>query len=208
MSRPFDSVPESRPLRGSLKLEAAIDAFRLDGVIRGATVLDVGASHGGFTRVLLDHGARHVDAVDVGHGQMREPLRSDPRVALYEGVHFKKLPPRILPGPFDFFTVDVSFVAARTMLRGVALRLRRGAEGVVLVKPQFELPDHLVPPGGVVADDGLRGLAWGRFKPKALALGFSMEGKMDSPVSGGDGNVEFLAWLRFDAIPEKGSEVG
>src|SRR5581483_5389150 len=116
--------------RGGLKLEAAIEKFGLDARIRGARCIDVGASTGGFTEALLQHGAAHVTAADVGHGQLHPSLREDARVTNLEGVHWKTLPLSVAAGPFDYFSVDVSFVAARNMLRGLAFRLRDGAEGV------------------------------------------------------------------------------
>src|SRR4051812_39399666 len=124
--------------RGAFKLEAAFARFPLDASVRGARAVDVGASTGGFTEVLLSRGAAHVTAVDVGHGQLHARLREDPRVESLEGVNWKTLALTVAPGPFDVFTVDVSFVAARTMLRSLAFRLRAGAQGVVLLKPQFE----------------------------------------------------------------------
>lgn len=191
--------------RGGEKLAAALDAFRLRGRVRGAQALDVGASHGGFTDVLLRAGAAHVVAVDVGHDQMREPLRSDPRVTLLERTDFKKLPPRIAPGPYDFFVVDVAFVAARSMLRGIALRARVGAEGVVLVKPQFELPKALVPRGGVVESQNLRKFAFDRFKAKARKLGFQVLARQDAPIAGAAGNLEILVHLAFEGLPARGA---
>src|SRR6478672_13708977 len=101
--------------RAGGKLEAAIARFHLEPRIRGASAVDVGASTGGFTEALLRHGAAHVTAVDVGRGQLHPSLRDDPRVTNLEGVHWKTLPLSEAAGPFDFFTVDVSFVAARTM---------------------------------------------------------------------------------------------
>src|SRR3954469_7719241 len=139
--------------RGGLKLEGAVTRFGLR--LRGARAVDVGAATGGFTEVLLRHGAAHVTAVDVGHGQLHGRLRGDPRVTSLEGVDWKTLSLSQVEGPFDAFSVDVSFVAARNMLRGLAFRLRPGAHGVVLVKPQFELPDRLVR-GGDVTDPALR----------------------------------------------------
>src|SRR5438045_3977926 len=135
--------------RGGLKLEAAVARFALGPRLRGARAVDVGAGTGGFTEVLLAHGAAHVTAVDVGHGQLHQRLRGGRRVTSLEGGKWKSLTLSEAAGPFDAFTVDVSFVAARNMLRGLAFRLRPGAEGVVLVKPQFELPDRLVRGGDV-----------------------------------------------------------
>jgi putative N6-adenine-specific DNA methylase len=191
---------DDRVGRGGLKLEAAVERFGLGPGLRGARVVDVGAATGGFTQVLLRHGAAHVTAVDVGHGQLHGRLRGDPRVTSLEGVDWKTLSLSQVEGPFDAFSVDVSFVAARNMLRGLAFRLRPGAQGVVLVKPQFELPDRLVK-GGDVVDPALRARALARFTDKATALGFTVVASIDSPVAGGSGTVEILAHLRFDGRP-------
>jgi putative N6-adenine-specific DNA methylase len=188
--------------RGGLKLEAALEGFALGPRVKGARAVDVGASTGGFTQVLLRQGAVRVTAVDVGHGQLHEDLRRDARVESLEGADWKKLSLGVAPGPYDFFTVDVSFVAARNMLRGLAFRLRPGAEGVVLVKPQFELPDHLVR-GGDVSDPALRARALETFTRKAEGLGFTVAAHRDSPVAGGSGTVEILAHLRFEGRSEK-----
>jgi putative N6-adenine-specific DNA methylase len=186
--------------RGAGKLEAAIALFDLGGAVRGARAVDVGASTGGFTATLLGHGAAHVVAVDVGRDQLARELRDDPRVTSMEGTDWKRLTLHEAPGPFDFFTVDVSFVAARNMLRGLAFRLRPGASGVVLVKPQFELGDRQVS-GGRVDDPNLRRLALEKVRRKAEALGFALLAHADSPVAGGEGTVEILAHLRFEGRP-------
>jgi putative N6-adenine-specific DNA methylase len=192
-----------RPVRrGRTKLDAALARFGLAGRVRGARCIDVGASTGGFSDRLLAGGARSVVAIDVGHGQLDPHLRADPRVTALERTDFKKLALREAPGPFDFFTVDVSFVAARSMLRALAFRLRPGAEGVVLVKPQFELPDRRVR-GGDVSDPRLRAEAVARVRARADALGFEVVEVMDSPVPGGSGTVELLAHLRFGGRSER-----
>lgn len=197
--------------RAGGKLEAAIARFQLSAAIAGAGAIDVGASTGGFTQALLAHGARSVMAVDVGHGQLHPSLRGDPRVTSLEGVDWKRLSLAVAEGPFDFFTVDVSFVAARSMLRGLAFRLREGAEGVVLVKPQFELPDGAVRDGDVSAP-ALRSRALERFTAKAKALGFDVCAQTDSPVPGGEGTIEILTHLRFRGrpatLPQKGEKRG
>jgi putative N6-adenine-specific DNA methylase len=197
--------------RGGLKLEAAITRFQLAQRIAGARAIDVGASTGGFTEALLAHGAVQVTAIDVGHGQLHPSLRADPRVDSREGVHFPKLPLAEAAGPFDFFTVDVSFIAARTMLRPLAFRLRPGAEGIVLVKPQFELADQRVR-GGDVSDPNLRRDALAKVRAKAEALGFELVGHADSPVAGSSGTVEILAYLRFlgrsQKLPQPGERRG
>jgi len=187
--------------RAGGKLEAAIERFRLARAIDGARAIDVGASTGGFTQALLAHGARDVLAVDVGHGQLHASLRDDPRVTSLEGVDWRRLSLGVAEGPFDFFTVDVSFVAARNMLRALAFRLRAGAEGVVLVKPQFELPDRRVKAAG--ADTaGLRDAALAKVRERAGGLGFEIVDHFDSPVTGASGTIEVLAHLRFAGRPE------
>jgi putative N6-adenine-specific DNA methylase len=141
-----------------------------------------------------------VTAVDVGHGQLDAGLAADARVENLERTDWKTLSLDKAPGPFDFFTIDVSFVAARNMLRGLAFRLRDGAEGAVLVKPQFELPSHLVRDGRV-DDPALRARALAAFTKKAESLGFAVLAHMDSPVPGGSGTIEILAHLRFSGRP-------
>src|SRR5258708_26860290 len=169
--------------RGGRKLEAALERFDLGAAVKGAAAVDVGASTGGFPAALLRHGARSVVAVDVGHGQLHAALRADARVTAMENSDWKTLALTEAPGPFDFFTVDVSFVAARNMLRGLAFRLRDGAQGVVLVKPQFELADKQVR-GGRVDDQNLRRAALEKVTTKAAALGFDVVAHADSPVAG------------------------
>jgi putative N6-adenine-specific DNA methylase len=188
--------------RGGLKLQAAVERYGLADALRGARAVDVGASTGGFTEVMLRHGAAHVLAVDVGRDQLHERLRADPRVESLEGTDWKRLALGIAPGPYDFFSVDVSFVAARSMLRSLAFRLRPGAQGVVLVKPQFELPDALVR-GGDVSDPALRARAVDLFRTKAESLGFTLVAHEDSPVAGGSGTVEILAHLRFEGRSDR-----
>ena len=182
------------------KLEAALARFGLAERVRGAEAVDVGASTGGFTEALLAHGAAHVTAVDVGHGQLHPALREDARVTSLERVDWRRLSLGEAEGPFDFFTVDVSFVAARNMLRGLAFRLRDGAEGVVLVKPQFELPERAAKAG---ADDDAdrRRAAVEKVRRRAETLGFTVVAEADSPVAGASGTVEVLAHLRFAGRP-------
>jgi putative N6-adenine-specific DNA methylase len=193
--------------RGGRKLEAAVAHFGIAARLRGMHAIDVGASTGGFVSVLLAAGARHVCAIDAGHGQLAPGLAGDARVTNLERTDFKTASLTVAPGPFDVFTVDVSFVAARSMLRGLAFRLREGAEGVVLVKPQFELPSHLVKDGKVDAP-ALRKRALDTFAAKAERLGFVLLSFFDSPVTGGSGTVEILAHLRFAGRPESMPKVG
>ena len=174
--------------------------------MRGARAIDVGASTGGFTEALLAHGARQRLAVDVGHGQLHASLRADARVDdRWRASTGRRCRSTSAPGPFDFFTVDVSFVAARNMLRGLAFRLRAGAEGVVLVKPQFELPERRRP-----ARPQRRRRRSGDLREAALekvrgagarGSGFTVVEHCDSPVAGGSGTIEVLAHLRFAGGP-------
>jgi putative N6-adenine-specific DNA methylase len=187
--------------RAGGKLEAALSRFGLDAAVRGARAVDVGASTGGFTEALLAHGAASVLAVDVGRDQLHPSLRADARVTSLEGVDWRKLSLSEAEGPFDFFTVDVSFVAARNMLRALAFRLGPGAQGVVLVKPQFELADRQVK-GGDVRDPNLRRAAVEKVRLRAEALGFKLAAEIDSPVAGGEGSIEILAHLVFSGRPE------
>ncbi|HEY4183583.1 MAG TPA: SAM-dependent methyltransferase [Polyangia bacterium] len=195
--------------RAGLKLAAALDRFALAPAIKGVHAVDLGASTGGFTQVLLQHGATQVVAVDVGHDQLHAKLRDDARVLNLEGTDWKQLALTTAPGPYDFFTVDVSFVAARSMLRGLAFRLRDGAQGVVLVKPQFELPDHLLRQRDV-NDPETRRLALARFTEKAEGLGFRVAAHADSPVAGGEGTIELLTHVVFEGrstkLPQPGEK--
>lgn len=194
----------SRPegTRGARKLEAALEAFGLAPRIAGTDALDVGASTGGFTASLLAHGARSVTAIDVGRDQLDPGLRSDPRVRSLEQTDFRRMPLHVAEGPFDFFTVDVSFMAARNVLRPLAFRLRPGAHGVLLLKPQFELPDRQVK-GGDVSAPALRARAYDRFAERARALGFRVRQRMDSKVAGGSGTIEMPLWLEFEGRPAR-----
>jgi putative N6-adenine-specific DNA methylase len=193
-------VTSPNATRGARKLQAAIDAFGLAARIAGASAIDVGASTGGFTATLLAHGARHVSAIDVGRGQLAAQLRADPRVAAYEQTDFRRAPLALAPGPFDFFTVDVSFMAARNVLRALAFRLAPGAHGIVLLKPQFELPSSAVR-GGDVSDPRLRRRAYARFEARARALGFSVLAQRESDVAGGSGTIEMPLHVVFEQRP-------
>ncbi len=179
--------------RGSGKLEAAIAAFHLEGKIARAHAIDIGSGAGGFVKGLLDHGATKVTTVDVGHRQLNPSLKNDRRVDARKHVLFKTLPVHQLPGPFDFFSVDVSFIPARSLLASLAVRLRPGAEGVILVRPQFELVLH---EGRITAEDRKRAVL--RIKEKGTPLGFRLLSVIDSPVQTPDGVVEVLAHFVCD----------
>lgn len=187
--------------RGGIKLEAAIAGFGLD--FSGAAVLDVGASTGGFTDCVLQHGASRVVCVDVGTGQLHEKLRADPRVRNLEQLNIRDLRETPLPeSNFDGIVIDVSFISLRLVLPAVWPLLRSGGHLIALVKPQFEAGRTEVSRGrGVIRDDGIRQqvlAAIRQFAAESLA-GAVDRGVLESPISGGDGNREFL-WLLSRSI--------
>lgn len=185
------SAPERYVSRGGHKLEGALARFAID--VTGLLCLDLGASTGGFTDCLLQHGAASVLAVDVGRAQLHQRLREDHRVSLLEGVNARALPP--LP-PIDLFVADLSFISLRKVLPSVAERLRPGATGIVLFKPQFEASPAEVPRGGVIRDAALRQRLLDDFLDWLAREGWDVGGTMESPIAGGDGNVEYLLHLR------------
>jgi len=180
--------------RGGIKLAAALDAFGLS--IAGCRCLDVGASTGGFTHVLLERGAASVVALDVGHGQLDWRLRNDPRVVVMEGVNARTLAPGDLAGAFDVITVDVSFISLRMVLPALLPFLAADGALVALVKPQFEVGKGRVGRGGVVRDAALREETIRDVLTAAEGLGLSCAGRLASPAPGPAGNVEELVLLR------------
>ena len=184
--------------RGGLKLERALDAFHLD--VEGLTALDAGASTGGFTDCLLQRGAALVHAYDVGTNQLAWKLRSDPRVHSREGFNLRHLQPSDLPGPVDLVVIDVSFISLTLILGPVFGVLKPEGDLICLIKPQFELRREQVGKGGIVRDPALHEEAVARIRDFATReLGKDWRGVVPSPISGTDGNVEFLAWLRHSA---------
>ncbi len=179
--------------RGGDKLEAAFARFGLD--VRGLICLDVGASTGGFTDCLLQHGAARVYAVDVGHGQLDWRLRQDPRVVVHEGINARQLDPALFPEPPSFGVVDVSFISLTLVLPAVTSVLPPGAGLVTLIKPQFEAGRAEVGRGGVVRDEAVRLATIERVR-STLAARLPLEWRdgMDCPVHGPAGNIEYLAY--------------
>ena len=177
--------------RAGDKLEAALDAFEVE--VAGRTAMDAGASTGGFTDVLLSRGAVRVYAVDVGRAQLIDRLRRDPRVVSMERTNLRTLDG--LPEPIDLATLDLSFISLRLVLPVVRGLLRPGGAVVALVKPQFEAGKEAVPRGGVVRDPATHAAVLHRFATDAAEAGFGLHGAIRSPVTGSDGNVEFLALL-------------
>jgi 23S rRNA (cytidine1920-2'-O)/16S rRNA (cytidine1409-2'-O)-methyltransferase len=181
--------------RGGLKLAHALDVFAID--VSGRVALDIGASTGGFTDVMLQRGARQVVALDVGHGQLDWGLRNDPRVVVREHVNARYLPEDDLPGPFDLVTIDVSFISLRQILPVVPPRLARDGHVVALVKPQFEAGRDDVGRGGLVTDPLVQARVLEEVRQAARALGLTPMADTPSPITGSAGNQEFLLHLRL-----------
>ncbi|WP_306119632.1 MULTISPECIES: TlyA family RNA methyltransferase [unclassified Roseitalea] len=179
--------------RAALKLKAALAAF--DVPVAGAACLDLGASTGGFTQVLLEHGAARVTAVDVGHGQLHESLRADPRVRLIEGVNARDLSPAHLGGAAPQVVVcDTSFISLTLVLPPALALAAPGAHLVALVKPQFEVGRALIGKGGLVAPDDAQAAARDIGAWLDAQSGWRARGLVPSPIAGGDGNRECLLW--------------
>ncbi len=184
--------PASRYVgRGGLKMEAALKAFKLD--VMGLVCLDVGASTGGFTDCLLQHGARRVVAIDVGHNQLDWRLRNDARVEVREGVNARYLKPEDFDEKFELAVMDVSFISATKVMPAVTGLLTPDARLVTLIKPQFEVGRGEVGRGGIVSDPLKHARVVEEVNEAALSFGLTVRGVIESPVRGADGNLEFLA---------------
>ena len=181
--------------RGGVKLDSALDQFRI--VVEGQVALDIGASTGGFTEVLLSRGARSVYAVDVGHGQLAWKLRQDPRVVVHERLNARYLTRAEIPERVGVITCDASFIGLSTVLPAPLSLAAEEAQLVALVKPQFEAGPAHVGKGGVVRDPQVhrevceRAASWVAAQP-----GWSGMGIVESPILGPDGNREFLLYAR------------
>jgi 23S rRNA (cytidine1920-2'-O)/16S rRNA (cytidine1409-2'-O)-methyltransferase len=182
--------------RGGLKLAHALDAFAI--AVDGRLALDIGASTGGFTDVLLRRGARRVVALDVGHGQLDWRLRNDPRVVVIERVNARSLTADMLPPDarqVDVVTIDVSFISLGYILPVIPPLLAPGADVVALVKPQFEAGRAEVGKGGIVRDEGVRRRVLDDVLAAADKLGLRRAGVVESPITGMEGNREMLLHL-------------
>jgi 23S rRNA (cytidine1920-2'-O)/16S rRNA (cytidine1409-2'-O)-methyltransferase len=180
--------------RGALKLTKGLSHFSVE--VAGKIALDVGASTGGFTEVLLEAGARRVYAVDVGYGQLAWSLRQDPRVVVLERENIRHLDPGKLPEPAELAVIDVSFISLTLVLPKIAELLPAQSPVVCLVKPQFEVGKGEVGKGGVVRDPAKRQAAVDKIVAFASQAGFAVEGVVESPILGPAGNVEYLMALR------------
>ncbi len=181
--------------RGGDKLDAALDEFAID--VLGARALDAGASTGGFTDCLLKRGAAHVIAVDVGHGQLHERLLADERVELRDRTNVRSLDAGIIGGRVDIVVADLSFVSLRVVAPALLACVRPGGDLVLLVKPQFESTRQEAAKGkGVIRDEAVRARVLDEVIAALAALGAAIMGTMVSPLTGADGNVEYLAHVR------------
>ena len=179
--------------RGGLKLEAALDSFGID--VSGMRAIDIGASTGGFTDCLLAHGAASVTAVDSGHGQLSPVLAADPRVRSLEGINARYITPDTVGGEYDIAVMDVSFISQTLILPAIPALLRGGGIFLSLVKPQFEVGRSDVGKGGIVRSASARERAVKSVSAAAGALGLVKIGLITSPVTGGDGNIEYIAYF-------------
>lgn len=177
--------------RGALKLKNALLEFAPD--LHGKIALDIGASTGGFTDLMLQCGAEKVYAVDVGKGLLHWKLRTNPRVVCLEEVNARNLSAQEVPEKAQILSMDVSFISATKILPAASLLLEEGALAFILVKPQFEAPKEDVPPGGVVTDEAVRLRALEKVCSCASDLGWKLIKAADSPLKGPKGNLEFVA---------------
>ena len=210
ISKPGTSVPEDAVFRllgeeiryvsrGGLKLEAALAHWNID--LKDRFCLDVGTSTGGFTDCMLQHGAARVLAVDTGYGQIAQSLRSDTRVQLMERTNARLLVPGDLPEGISFIAMDVSFISATLVLPPVVeaalLNSEERAEAVILIKPQFEAGRQHIGKGGIVRDPAAHQLAISRVRECIVELVAKDVDVIDSPITGAEGNREFLLHARF-----------
>jgi 23S rRNA (cytidine1920-2'-O)/16S rRNA (cytidine1409-2'-O)-methyltransferase len=191
--------PASRYVgRGGVKLEAALREFGVD--VKDAVCLDVGASTGGFTDCLLQHGARRVVAIDVGHNQLDWRLRNEPRIEAREGVNARYLKPEDFSEHFDLAVMDVSFISATKVLPAVVPLLKPEGRVILLIKPQFEVGRGEVGKGGIVTDPAKHARVVEEVNSAARELGLEARGVIESPVRGADGNAEFLALYKIRSV--------
>jgi 23S rRNA (cytidine1920-2'-O)/16S rRNA (cytidine1409-2'-O)-methyltransferase len=184
--------PTSRYVgRGGLKLERALADFQID--VNGWDCLDVGASTGGFTDCLLQHGAQHVIALDVGHNQIDWRLRTDSRVEVRERVNARYLQPDDFSMKFDLAVMDVSFISATKIIPAIVPLLKPAGRLIILIKPQFEVGRGEVGKGGIVRDPQQHARVIEEVNVAAKELGLEISNVIESPIRGADGNVEFLA---------------
>jgi 23S rRNA (cytidine1920-2'-O)/16S rRNA (cytidine1409-2'-O)-methyltransferase len=178
--------------RGGLKLEAALRDFKIS--VSGRTALDVGASTGGFTDCLLQNGAAKVYAVDVGYGQMAWKIRQDDRVVVLERINIRAMEPSFIPEQVDIVVIDVSFISLEKVIPSIMKFMKPASDLVALIKPQFEAGKELVGKGGIVRDADARNAVVKRIEEFVKGTGLDVIGVIPSPITGQDGNVEFLIY--------------
>jgi len=183
--------------RGGYKLAAALDHFVL--AVNGRHALDVGASTGGFTDVLLKRGAAHVVALDVGYGQLAERLRTDPHVTVLDRTNIRYVEVKDLPYRPDLIVIDTSFISLRLVLPAILRVVADAADIIALVKPQFEVGKGKVGKGGIVRDEALRREALEGVLKFASGIGLRIIGAIESPIKGASGNQEFLAMFHYSS---------
>lgn len=180
--------------RGAFKLEKALDAF--DVCVEGLTAVDVGASTGGFTDVLLQRGAAHVYAIENGHGQLHPKLLSDYRVTSFENVNARYIEKGFVPES-DLVVMDVSFISQIKLYQGVTNVLKSGGKFISLIKPQFEAGKDKIGKNGIIKDPAVHRAVIDNVKSSAMLYGFETVSVIPSPILGGDGNKEFLAYFIY-----------
>ncbi len=216
--RPAQSVPDEQDIevdadesgrawvsRAANKLVAALDRWPIP--VEGARCLDVGASTGGFTEVLLSRGAASVLALDVGHGQLHPDLREDPRVMDLPGTNIRDVAPKTLGPPYDVLTADLSFISLSLVLPVLVGLLRPDGHGVLLVKPQFEVGRERLGKNGLVRDPAQRARVLCEVIDAAVAANLTPRDVCHSPVRGAAGNQEYLLWVCPGSPREEGPPV-
>ncbi len=181
--------------RGGMKLEKALAEFTID--VKEKIALDVGASTGGFTDCLLQNGVKKVYAVDVGYGQMAWKIRQDPRVVVIERTNIRDIDPALIPDKADIVVIDVSFISLEKVIPSVLRFLNPGAGIIALIKPQFEVGKGQVGKGGIVRDEAARAAAVEKVRTSFQNAGLEVKGIIPSPITGQDGNVEYLLYAIY-----------
>ena len=211
LSVPVDAAIEVRgdPVgyvsRGGLKLAKALDDFGLS--VEGKLALDAGASTGGFTDCLLQHGACRVWAVDVGYGQLDWQLRNDERVVVMERTNIRYVMPEQIGTPLDMAVMDLSFISLKLVLPPIAALLANGGQAICLVKPQFEAGRDKVGKKGVVRDPAVHAEVLHGFAADAARAGYGVKAFTFSPIRGPEGNIEYLAHLGLGDAPEPAPDI-
>lgn len=181
--------------RGGMKLEAALKAFSIN--VNGLTILDVGASTGGFTDCLLHYGAKKVIAIDVGYGQLAWSLRKDPRVVVLERTNIRQLSESEISEHIDGAVIDTSFISLRTVIPATSRHLEKDGFILALIKPQFEAGKGMVGKGGVIRDEVLIKSIVNDLVAHFNQLGLAIHGTFESPIKGAKGNREFFIYLTY-----------